>query len=134
MLASPSKEKHVYATTYFRSIRLRDDHFQTLQRHSLKAEIYFQFGWDKLTATEHQELAKIVAGELPGCGIHLPYLNSEPGHSVGRKENLKELRECLEIVAFYNPDHLIGHPYFDTLRDAISGVRKFLGLKKGPLI
>ncbi|MDR1051115.1 MAG: sugar phosphate isomerase/epimerase [Deltaproteobacteria bacterium] len=123
----------VYATAYFRSVRLRDEHFRTIAGRGLGAEIYFQFGWDKLSLPEHKELARTVAGELPACAVHLPYLNFEPGRAEGREETFAELERAMEAVRLYNPDHLIGHPYFDTLRDSVTGVRKFLGLRNGPL-
>jgi sugar phosphate isomerase/epimerase len=132
---TPSAEAPVkiYATTYFRSIRLRDEHFRVLADNSLRAELYFQLGWDKHSLGQHRELAKTVAGELPGCGIHLPYDSNGSVHNLGDREEMDWLERHMEVAGLYKPDHVVGHLDFNALRDSASGVRKYFGQKKGPL-
>jgi sugar phosphate isomerase/epimerase len=124
---------HPYATTYFRSIRRRDDHFRIIAENSLRAELYFQFGWDKHSLAQHREISQTIAGELPGCAIHLPYNGQGPAHNVSDEEELDRLGRMLEAARIYEPDHLIGHFEFKSLTDSASGPRKFIGQKKGPL-
>ncbi|MDR0354302.1 MAG: TIM barrel protein [Deltaproteobacteria bacterium] len=129
-----SHSSRIYATTYLRSLRLRDEHFQTLKTNGLRPEIYFQFGWDKLSFVAHKQLAEIVRNEFSGCAVHLPYdAQMKPGEENDRELTLDALRRSLELAELYAPDHLIGHVYFDSLTDSILGVRKFYGLKNGPL-
>ncbi|MDR1677332.1 MAG: sugar phosphate isomerase/epimerase [Deltaproteobacteria bacterium] len=122
-----------YATTFLRSIRLRDDHFKAIIQNGLRGEISFKYGGDKTSLAQHKELAKIVAGELPGCAIHLPYNGKGPSFNNVDESSLEQLKNTLEAIRLYNPDHLIGHPEFNSLTDSASGVRKYLGQKKGPL-
>jgi hypothetical protein len=102
-------------------------------KNSLKAELYFKLGWDKISLSRHKELAKTIAGELPGCAIHLPYNGQGPTKNVLDQNEINRLEQCLEITAIYEPEHLIGHAEFKSLNDSASGPRKFIGQKNGPL-
>ncbi|MDR1545785.1 MAG: sugar phosphate isomerase/epimerase [Deltaproteobacteria bacterium] len=126
--------RQAYATLYFRSLRLQDEHFLTLKRLGLKAEIYFEYGWDRLSASAHRELAARVKGELPGCGLHLPYAGLIPGERDDDGAMAAQMARALETAARYQPDHLVAHAYYDELNHAAGGPRKFLGLKKSDLL
>jgi sugar phosphate isomerase/epimerase len=114
-------------------VRLRDDHFQVLVKNSLKAELYFKLGWDKLSLAQHKELAKTLANELPGCAIHLPYNSKGPARNIFLPEEVDKLEKYLDLIDLYEPEHLIGHAQFQALNDSASGPRKFMGQKNGPL-
>ncbi|MDR1110442.1 MAG: sugar phosphate isomerase/epimerase [Deltaproteobacteria bacterium] len=132
-MPSPQNPVPAYATTYLRSVRLRDAHFRTLTRHGLGAELYFQYGWDKLSLPAHRELARVVAGELGRCAVHLPYSGQGPARELSDPDAVGAFRRSLEAAALYAPDHLVGHAEYQSLRDSASGARKFPGLKNGPL-
>lgn len=102
-----------YATLYFRSIRKRDQHFQALAGLGIKAEIYFEYGWALLAKEDHKRLAEIIRGELPGCAVHLPFHGFEPGRPDPAGFQVSDILRCLDIVALYEPDHLIAHASYD---------------------
>jgi sugar phosphate isomerase/epimerase len=116
-----SDKYQAYATLYFRSIRKRDEHFQALARLGLKAEIYFEYGWDRLPVEEHRRLAEVVRGELPGRAVHLPYYCFDPGGPDPAGLQAGELMRCLDVVALYEPDHLVGHSDYDPRRHSALG-------------
>jgi hypothetical protein len=115
-----SEYDRAYATVYFRSIRNRDEHFQALAKNGLRAEIYFEYGWDRLTLAQHRNLSEIIYGELPGCAIHLPFHAFDPGKADIDGNQSNELLRCLEAAALYEPDHLIGHVAFDSRYHSVS--------------
>jgi sugar phosphate isomerase/epimerase len=125
--------RQAYATLYLRSIRNRDEHFSAIKKMGLKGEIYFEFGWDYLSAEAHRELAEVVNQELGGCGIHLPYSGLTPGESDPGGKNLDRMLSALELAELYRPSHLVAHPYYDSLRHCLDGPKFFSGLKNDDL-
>lgn len=114
-----------YATIYFRSIRKRDEHFRGLAELGLKAEIYFQYGWERLSLSAHKSLAEIVRGELPGCAVHLPFHDLIPGDADPAGEKIGQMLRSLEAAALYQPDHLVGHARYDPRVHSAAGPGAF---------
>jgi hypothetical protein len=114
-----------YATLYFRSIRKKDEHFQALVDFGIKAEVYFEYGWARLSRQDHERLAELIRGELPGCAVHLPFHGIEPGRPDPAGLQVSEILRCLEMASLYEPDHLIGHANYDPRIHSAAGAGTF---------
>jgi hypothetical protein len=116
---------HAYATLYFRSIRKRDEHFKGMGGLGVKAEIYFEYGWDRLDKPAHRRLAEVIRGELPGCAVHLPFHGLAPGRADPAGQQVSQMLKCLEVASIYEPDHLIGHADYDPRLYSAAGAGLF---------
>jgi sugar phosphate isomerase/epimerase len=129
----PPEPPQAYATVYFRSIRKLDGHFLALGELGLRAEIYFEYGWNALSPDRHRDLAAAVRDHLPGCAVHLPFHGFDPGGPDPAGRQIGEMLRCLEVAEIYRPDHLIAHAAFDSMAHSADGPRKYPGHKNDSL-
>ncbi|MDR2613394.1 MAG: sugar phosphate isomerase/epimerase [Deltaproteobacteria bacterium] len=123
----------IFATLYLASVLNRDGHFALLKRLGYKPELYFNTGWDALDASAHRETARIVNGELGGCGVHLPYGGMLPGSPDPARAGRETLRRAAGIASLYDPAHLVGHVCFRPLADSEAAPAKHLAMGPGDL-
>lgn len=109
-----------YATLFANWIAADNGHLEYLLKKRLKPEVGLQHGGFSLPPARHKETAAMIRDQGLACAIHLPFFGVQPG--VGLDELWRNSRETLmramEIVAWYEPDHLIGHPEYYAKYDS----------------
>jgi Sugar phosphate isomerases/epimerases len=109
-----------YATLFINWIAADNGHLEYLLQKRIKPEVGLQHGGFTLPPDRHKEVAAIIKDHGLGCSIHLPFFGIQPG--VGFDELWRSSREtllrALEIAAWYEPDHLIGHPEYHAEYDS----------------
>ncbi len=112
-----------YATLFVNWFIKDNGHFEHLLERRLKPEVGLQHGGFDLSASQHRETAAIIRDHGLGCAIHLPFYGVSTGDPDPRRWRRSQdlLLRALEIAAWYEPDHLIGHPDFVPATDARAG-------------
>ncbi|MDR1037320.1 MAG: sugar phosphate isomerase/epimerase [Deltaproteobacteria bacterium] len=121
----------LFATLYLASAMSRDPHFQLLRSLGYLPELYFNRGWDTMDLRAHRELARVVTGELGGCGVHLPYRGSLPG--TPDRAGREMMRRASAAAALYGPAHMVAHACFRPLLDSEAAPTKHVTMGPGDL-
>lgn len=113
-----------YASLFSRWFSTDNEYLEYLLQKGLRPEIGIQHGGFALLPARHKEVAAIIKDHGLACAIHLPFYEVQPGTSDPAKwrKSRDILLRALEIAAWYEPDHLIGHPEYDPQLDSQAAV------------
>lgn len=109
-----------YASLFSRWFSTDNEYLVALLHKGLGPEIGIQHGGFSLPPARHKEVAAIIKDHGLGCAIHLPFYGVQPGAADpavwGKGRDI--LLRALDIAAWYEPDHLIGHPEYEAAIDS----------------
>lgn len=109
-----------YATLFCDWVLSDNGHLEYLFRKKLKPEVGLQHGGFKMSPARHKEVSAMIRDQGLTCAIHLPFFGVQPGVADPDKwsKSRDTLLRALEIAAWYEPDHFIGHPEYDVQFDS----------------
>lgn len=111
-----------YASLFSRWFSTDNVYLEQLLQKGLRPEIGIQHGGFALPPARHKEVSAIIKDHGLSCAIHLPFYEVHPGtvDSAKWRKSQDILLRSLEIAAWYDPDHLIGHPEYEPQLDSRS--------------